>query len=86
MAAGGLRYKDMVTLVTSGSKGIGRGCVEVFVRNGSTVVFCSRRESEGKKLKEEMNANGPGQAVFVQCDMAKEEDCKVSSNTGIPQL
>ncbi|KAL3857542.1 hypothetical protein ACJMK2_012197 [Sinanodonta woodiana] len=76
MAAGGLRYKDKVTLVTGGSKGIGRGCVEVFVRNGSTVVFCSRGESEGKRLEEEVNANGPGQAFFIQCDMAKEEDCK----------
>ena len=25
-----LRYKDKVTIVTGGSKGIGRGCVEVF--------------------------------------------------------
>ena len=25
-----LRYKDKVTIVTGGSSGIGRGCVEVF--------------------------------------------------------
>jgi len=28
--ASGQRYKDKVTLVTGGSKGIGRGCVDVF--------------------------------------------------------
>ena len=27
---GGLRYKDKVTIVTGGSKGIGEGCVRVF--------------------------------------------------------
>ena len=28
-----LRYKDKVTIVTGGSKGIGRGCVKVFGKN-----------------------------------------------------
>ena len=32
-----LRYKDKVTIVTGGSKGIGRGCVEVF---GKFFFFC----------------------------------------------
>ena len=30
MAEAALRYKDKVTIVTGGSSGIGRGCVEVF--------------------------------------------------------
>ena len=29
---GGLRYKDKVTVITGGSKGIGEGCVRVFGR------------------------------------------------------
>ncbi|XP_067655897.1 17-beta-hydroxysteroid dehydrogenase 14-like [Haliotis asinina] len=72
----GLRYKDKVTIVTGGSKGIGKGCVEVFVKNGSKVVFCSRGESEGKQLEQELNALGPGEAYFVPCDVSKEDDIK----------
>ena len=34
---GGLRYKDKVTVITGGSKGIGKGCVEVF---GKIFLFC----------------------------------------------
>lgn len=71
-----LRYKDKVTIVTGGSKGIGRGCVEVFVQHGSKVVFCSRGETDGRALEAEMNKKGPGEAFFVRCDMTKEEDIK----------
>ena len=47
-----MRYKDKVTIVTGGSKGIGAGCVKVFVEHGgSKVVFCSRNESEGKAFE-----------------------------------
>lgn len=71
-----LRYKDKVTIVTGGSKGIGRGCVEVFVQNGSKVVICSNEEAEGKALATELNEKGPGEALFIFCDVTKEEDIK----------
>ncbi|XP_069132205.1 17-beta-hydroxysteroid dehydrogenase 14-like isoform X2 [Argopecten irradians] len=70
------RYKDKVTIVTGGSKGIGRGCVEVFVKHGSKVVFCARGEKEGKELEAEMNKQGPGETFFLTCDVSKEEDIK----------
>ena len=34
-----LRYKDKVTIVTGGSKGIGRGCVEVFGKIQKLFIF-----------------------------------------------
>ncbi|XP_063400909.1 17-beta-hydroxysteroid dehydrogenase 14-like [Mytilus trossulus] len=70
------RYKDKVAVITGGSKGIGKGCVETFVKNGAKVVFCSRGEKEGKEVESEMNSLGPGEAYFVQCDVTKESDIK----------
>ena len=32
----------------------------------------------GKALEEELNAVGPGEALFVHCDVTSEEDIKVS--------
>ncbi|KAK7099590.1 hypothetical protein V1264_003706 [Littorina saxatilis] len=75
-ASSGLRYKDKVTIVTGGSKGIGKGCVEVFVKHGAKVVFCARGEKDGKEVEAALNAAGPGEATFVKCDMSKEEEIK----------
>jgi NAD(P)-dependent dehydrogenase (short-subunit alcohol dehydrogenase family) len=69
-----MRYQDKVTIVTGGTKGIGEGCVRVFVEAGSKVVFCARNEAAGKALEAEMNAKGPGEAYFVACDVAKVDE------------
>ncbi|XP_060758225.1 17-beta-hydroxysteroid dehydrogenase 14 isoform X2 [Neoarius graeffei] len=71
-----LRYQDRVVIVTGGSKGIGRGIVQVFVQNGAKVVFCARGVETGKRVEEELNKAGPGLCLFVSCDMSKEEDIK----------
>jgi NAD(P)-dependent dehydrogenase (short-subunit alcohol dehydrogenase family) len=72
-----MRYKDKVTIVTGGSKGIGLGCVKVFVEEGGAkVVFCSRNEAEGRAVEADMNKKGPGTATFVRADMSKIEDVK----------
>jgi NAD(P)-dependent dehydrogenase (short-subunit alcohol dehydrogenase family) len=71
-----MRYKDKVTIVTGGSKGIGLGCVRVFVQEGSRVVFCSRNEREGRTVEAEVNNAGPGSADFIRADMSRVEDIK----------
>lgn len=72
-----MRYKDKVTIVTGGTKGIGAGCVRVFVeQGGANVVFCSRHETDGKAFESELNAAGPGRATFVRADVSKVEDIR----------
>jgi NAD(P)-dependent dehydrogenase (short-subunit alcohol dehydrogenase family) len=71
-----MRYKDKVTIVTGGSRGIGEGCVRVFVEAGAKVVFCSRAEEEGRRLEAEVSAKGPGVAAFTRADVSRVEDLK----------
>src|SRR2546429_9532193 len=66
-----MTYKDKVVLVTGGSKGIGEGCVRVFVEAGSKVVFCSRGQQAGKAMEAEVNKKGPGQSDFIACDVSQ---------------
>ena len=47
------------------------------ISNNYNVYYFIIPESEGKALESEMNAAGPGEALFVQCDVTKEADIKV---------
>lgn len=69
-----MNYKDKVVIVTGGSKGIGEGCVRVFVEAGAKVVFCARKQDEGESLADELNSLGKGEAFFVKCDVSKTVD------------
>jgi len=64
-------YVDKVVLVTGGSKGIGEGCVRVFVAAGAKVVFCARGEKAGLALEKAVNKKGPGSSLFLPCDVSK---------------
>ncbi|XP_024127373.1 17-beta-hydroxysteroid dehydrogenase 14 [Oryzias melastigma] len=68
------RYLHKVVVVTGGSRGIGRGITEAFVKNGAKVVFCAKEA--GETVEAELNRTGPGSCKFVRCDVSKEEDIK----------
>ena len=76
----GLRYADRVVIVTGGSRGIGRGCAEVFVGAGAKVVICSNAEAEGASAASALQAlareRGAGCASFVFCDVRREDDIR----------
>ena len=69
-----MRYEGKVVIVTGGTKGIGEGCVRAFVGAGSKVVFCARDEAAGQKLAREVTAAGPGEAVFIRCDVSRTDE------------
>jgi len=82
-----MRYKDKVAIVTGGSKGIGAGCVKVFVEEGgATVVFCSRTGQEGTALEAEVNRKGPGRAVFVRADVSRVDDIRHLIDTTVERF
>jgi NAD(P)-dependent dehydrogenase (short-subunit alcohol dehydrogenase family) len=69
-----MRYADKVVVITGGSKGIGEGCVRVFVEAGAKVVFCARGREGGERLARELNVRGPGEAFFTPADVSRVEE------------
>ncbi len=63
-----------VAVVTGGTRGIGRGIAEAFLREGARVVVNGRSEDKGLKALAEMGAGE--NAHFVAGDVKKREDCE----------
>ena len=56
-------------IITGGTAGIGKACVEVFCAAGMNVVTLGRSRDKGLRLAEEINAAGRGQCLFFECDV-----------------
>ena len=54
-----------MTLVTGGGSGLGRACVERFVKLGSRVVLCDLPTSQGASIAEELGK----ECVFAPTDV-----------------
>jgi NAD(P)-dependent dehydrogenase (short-subunit alcohol dehydrogenase family) len=66
------RLKGKVAVITGASSGIGRGTVEIFVREGAQVIAADIQDELGKELERGFN----GQVKYVRCDVTSEEDIK----------
>ncbi len=67
------RFQDRVVIVTGAAMGIGRGCAEVFCREGGKVAILDLNVERGQATAAELTAAGPGEARFWQCDVCQLE-------------
>ncbi len=69
------KLENRVALVTGATSGIGKGITKVFLQEGAKVVFCGRRETQGKAIEQELREQGY-ETSFIKADVSKEEDIK----------
>ena len=69
------RFENKVVLITGATSGIGEGTAKMFAKEGASVVLVGRSVDKGTKIEQEITSNG-GKALFIQCDVSKEEDVK----------
>jgi NAD(P)-dependent dehydrogenase (short-subunit alcohol dehydrogenase family) len=73
------RLGGKVAVITGGASGIGRGTVELFVREGAKVVAADIQDDKGARLEEEL-----GKTVrYVRCDVTREADVKAAIDLAV---
>ena len=68
-----MRFENKVVIVTGGAAGIGRGCVEVFHREGGRVAIVDRDAGQAEQLAGSLNAARPHSAASIVCDVAQSQ-------------
>ena len=70
-------------VITGGSRGIGKACVEKFAANGFNVIFSYLKEEE-KALKLQQSLVEKGYAVkAIQSDVSSSSDCRILMSNAI---
>ena len=66
------RLSNRVAIITGGASGIGRGTVELFVKEGASVIAADLQDDKGAQLVKQYG----GKVSYLRCDVANEEDVK----------
>ena len=72
-----MSLKNKTVIITGASSGIGKSCAEEFARQGANLVLGARQYVTLCKIAENLEASYGIKAIAVQCDVSKEDDCKL---------
>ena len=67
---------EKVVVITGAGSGVGRATAQLFAREGARVVGCDVREDWGKETLRLLNEAGSREALFVPCDVSREDDVR----------
>jgi len=79
------RLSGKVALVTGGTKGIGYGISQEFLREGAKVLICGRNSAGGKKAEDELKKISR-HVVFTQADVSNLDELQRIVDEAVSQF
>jgi NAD(P)-dependent dehydrogenase (short-subunit alcohol dehydrogenase family) len=73
-------------IVTGGSSGLGEAAVRVFVREGAAVAALDVQDEAGSRIVAAANAEGPGRAVYHNCDVRSADEVRTAVDRAVHDL
>jgi len=67
------KLNNKIAIITGSTQGIGEVVVELFYREGATVIITGRNKDKGNHLKEKIIQNG-GKAEYIKADEIYSEE------------
>lgn len=77
-----MKFLDKTVVITGSAHGIGRGLAEAYALSGARVILSDVHEEQGNLAANALKEQGLN-AVFVPCDVRKEEDIKRLMNQAV---
>ena len=82
-----MKLKNLNTLITGGSQGLGKVIAEHFLREGANVALCARSEADLLATRDELAKKFPSQKVVAKtCDVANESQVKALVDFAVREL
>ncbi len=78
--------QDKVALITGGSKGIGYGIAEAFLKQGMNVALTSRSLTNAQEVAEELNKKYDGKALGIKADVRNYIDQQEAVRTTVQKF
>lgn len=71
-----MRFAGQCALVIGATEGIGRATARAFCEEGAHIVIAGLGADRGRELEQELASLSKSQAVFVDCDVTREQEVR----------